>query len=670
MGEDGPEAREPARANAPAALDIAAPNWLTQLLKPVRAPIDWKRAFRAALAVAGPIAGGMAFGHLAVGVLVSIGSLCGTVTSVSGPYRDRVRRSGFAVLAGAIGFYLGDLVGGLTGSNPFAVTGLIMLAAVVSAVISAAGNTASLAGLQALVYVTLGTHEVGLVSPPVAAGCFLGGAAWAIVLSIALWPVHPTAPERALVVAVYDNLVAMLAASGTPGAIGARQRLTAALNAAYDALLAARSRLQGRDRVYRQLFTVLSETTPVVEASVALLNTRHRPPRSVLEAIALIGVAIDEHRPPPELDLPETGSPAMLALVDGLRNVADVLANREERGAERRPAPPSPRERIARWLDEVLAGPAAWLHGLRIALCVAVAGVLTDVLPIERSYWVPLTIAIVFKPDFGSVFGRAVLRGGGTFVGALLGAGILALNPNGWVLVILVAVVAFLLPIAQVRNYGMFSTVLTPLVVIQLDLGNVGSWNLVLARLLDTVLGCVIVLVVGYLPWPSARNPKVGGRLADAVDAVAGYAERALGADPRGRSTLRRRTYRQLSDLRTTFQRVIVEPSMAGRQAAAWYPAIVALERLTGAITRVAVEIEHGAPIPDPSDVDTVVTALRGVADAVRAGARPADPPAIESPELANVAGHLGIVGSALRGPDLDSLRPFSVMRRFLRRRA
>jgi uncharacterized membrane protein YccC len=295
----------------------------------------------------------------------------------------------------------------------------------------------------------------------------------------------------------------------------------------------------------------------------------------------------------------------------------------------------------------------------------AVAEVVVTIFPNERSYWLFMTIAIVLKPDFGSVFGRALLRGGGTFVGALIGALVLALVPNGWVLVVLVAAIGFLLPIAQVRNYGMFSTVLTPLVVIQLDLAHAGSWNLVLDRLLDTLLACAIVLIFGYALWPGSRTPRIGGRVADVIDAVGDYAERALGGDPRGRSALRRRAYRQLSDLRTEFQRMLVEPSAAGRLASAWYPAIVALERMTSSVTRLAVEIEQGESMPPADEVGELVTALRGTAAAVRAETEPPDPPELESPQLAALAGDLRLVISGLRGPDLDARRPFRLVRRF-----
>jgi hypothetical protein len=181
-------------------------------------------------------------------------------------------------------------------------------------------------------------------------------------------------------------------------------------------------------------------------------------------------------------------------------------------------------------------------------------------------------------------------------------------------------------------------------------------------------VGCAIVLVFGYLLWPGSRAPKIGGRLADAVDAVARYADLALRASPEGRNALRRRTYRQLSDLRTELQRVLVEPSAAGRQAAAWYPAIIGLERVTGSVTRVAVEIGQGDAPPPADAVDKVVAALCDIAAAVREGRPPDDPPDIDCDQLGVLVAHLRAVVSALRGPDLDERRVFPLVRRWLPR--
>src|SRR6204780_3326907 len=102
--------------------------------------------------------------------------------------------------------------------------------------------------------------------------------------------------------------------------------------------------------------------------------------------------------------------------------------------------------------------------------CMGVAGAVSEVLPVQRSYWVPLTVAIVLKPDYGSVFARAVQRGIGTIVGAVLGAVILVAVPYGPWLLFPMAVLAAGLPYGRLRNFGLMATFQAPMVVLLIDL--------------------------------------------------------------------------------------------------------------------------------------------------------------------------------------------------------
>lgn len=636
MSDDGSD-------NPPRPLsEVAAPHWLVQLLRARKAPVDWGQVARAMAALAGPIAVGTATGQLTVGIEAAIGALCGTFVARSGPYRYRLRRMGFASLAGAAGFFVGSLAGG----HGWWTSGVVVALAVVSAVISSAGATASAGGLQLLVFGILGAGQPSASGPYLATVWFLAGAGWTVLLAIGAWPVRATAPERTAVARVYDELAAMLRESGTRAAALARQRLTAALNEAYDALLTARSRMEGRDAMYRKLFVLLSETTPVVEAAVAAVKARRRTPSRDIEAVRMIADAIRADDPLPQLDI-TPGTP----LAGALAGIRDTFADdtvTTVSAARRTPL----RDRLAAWFDELLAGPATWTHAARLTLCVALAEVASRQLHLERSYWVALTVALVLKPDFGSVFARALLRAGGTVLGVLLGAAALLIDPRGWVLVAVVAVLAAPLPVAKDRNYGLFSISVTPLVIVLLDLTHAGSTSLVAARLIDTAAGCAIVLIFGYLLWPGSRKPRIGIRLAGAADTVAAYTGRALGADTGGRSALRRRTYRELSDLRVHAQQLISEPSQAGRRAAAWWPAIIGLERLTDAVTRVAVDNASGVPAADDAEVRQLVVAITEVADAIRAERAPHDHDLPRSDHVATVVADVKALYGALRGPD------------------
>ncbi len=46
-------------------------------------------------------------------------------------------------------------------------------------------------------------------------------------------------------------------------------------------------------------------------------------------------------------------------------------------------------------------------------VCMGVAGVVSEVLPLQRSYWVPLTVAIILKPDVRRYLEEALGGGSG-----------------------------------------------------------------------------------------------------------------------------------------------------------------------------------------------------------------------------------------------------------------
>jgi hypothetical protein len=297
-----------------------------------------------------------------------------------------------------------------------------------------------------------------------------------------------------------------------------------------------------------------------------------------------------------------------------------------------------------RVIEQLMGGRIAWEYTIRLMLCTGVAAVCSEVLPLSRSYWLVLTVGIVMKPDFGSVFARAVQRGIGTMVGAVLGSVILVLVPYGPWLLLPFGVLAALLPYAKVRNFGLQATFLTPLVVLLIDLLNVGGWRLAGVRLLDTAIASLIVLVVGYAPWPSAWQAHLPGQFAETLRAVCAYMDQALvempaariastgtarspsrvpGEAPGLRSRLRRRAYRSLSNLRAEFQRMMSEPPSVSRRATIWWPAVVALEELMEAVTATVVAIGKGAPVPSAVSVHALTGTLRTVADAIETGTPP-----------------------------------------------
>ena len=202
-------------------------------------------------------------------------------------------------------------------------------------------------------------------------------------------------------------------------------------------------------------------------------------------------------------------------------------------------------------------------------------------------------------------------------VGAVAGAVLLALFHGAWLLIPF-GELAALLPYGRNRNYGLLATFLTPLVVVLVDLLKPVGWQLAGARLVDTLIGCAIVLVIGFAPWPMAWYAHLPGKFGQAALDVCAYMRDALGgpaASAPDTAAQRRSTYRALGDLRAEFQRTMSEPPSISRSATAWWPAVAGLEQVLDAVTAVSLAAGRGARVPQ-SGVEQLCRALDAVAQA------------------------------------------------------
>lgn len=664
-----------ARSAVPDWLSEVVPDWLADAVRPKKAPVPWPDMIRAAFAIWVPLAAGFITGRSGLVALPAMGALLSVMIDAGGPYRARVRRIGTAaVFGGAAGLVVGSVI---HGRGWVAVIALVVVAGV-SAILTRLGGTGSVTGLQLLVYSALGLGPIGALRPWWHTALqFLAGAVWALLLITPSWLLAPRAAEQRAVGAVYHSFAAFLRAIGTPRASTVRGDVTAALNKAYDALLTGRSRAAGRNRADMQLMAVLNVSHQMAEAATAMRSEGERPPPWVTDTIDRLADVIAGGNggrgawgdpggrgvvwghggvaggtAPPLIPPQWSESPGALALRDSMVSLARAISgNWAPPSARRSPADLRSRVRDRAFYvgEQLVGGRIAWTFTIRLMVCTAVAGLATQVLPLQRSYWVVLTVAIIMKPDYGSVFARAVQRGAGTVAGAVLGAAILAVVPYGPWLLVPFGVLAALLPYGKSRSFGLSATFLTPLVVLLIDLQNGGGWRLAADRLIDTMLACAVVLVVGYALWPSSWQADLPVRFAGSLRMVCAYMEESLidawapergaevdaaraGVDAAGgatpaapawRSRLRRRTSRSLSDLRAEYQRTMSEPPAISRRASALWPAVVGLEEVVDAITTTVVAISRGAAAPAPDSVRRLTAALCGVADAITAGAVP-----------------------------------------------
>jgi len=611
-------------------IGLTPPDWLVRNLQPQQAPLNRPAIARAAVAMSLPLALGLATGHTAYGALASMGALSGVIGDTADAYRMRILNIAIPQLFGAIGVTLGAAV---YGHGWYAVTALTLVA-LASGMISTIGAVASVSGLLLLLNSVIGA---GLPLPGawwLAPVLMSGGGLLVLLLALLAWPLRSGVPERTAVANTYRTVADLLTTCGddpTAGYDAARQAVTQSLNQSYDLVLARRARHHGRNPELTRLLAQLNAITPVVEAAPAVHQSGRSLPPGIRDAVRNLAHAVETgYTGPIGLDLPTPTSETARAVDHALRHAAEVVTapDVDPRGIDDRLGRPAAlRIRAARAARNVLLSSGSWRYGLRLALCIGLAQVLVSTVPVPRSYWIALTITFVLKPDFGSVFSRALLRALGTVAGLVIAAAVLSVVPRGWWDVLVLLLLAPLIPALTPRGYGYQTMAITPVILLLSDILNHQGTALLLPRLVDSLIGCGIALIAGYLLWPESWHTRVGDRLAEAVADTAGYVESAFGTqagaagvetDPAARARMRRRLYRDLSVIRTEFQRALTEPPPTGRLAAGWLPLVVAVERIVDATTAARVRVRHGAPPPSAAEVTQVALQLRELAEGVR----------------------------------------------------
>lgn len=135
-----------------------------------------------------------------------------------------------------------------------------------------------------------------------------------------------------------------------------------------------------------------------------------------------------------------------------------------------------------------------WQYAVHLLPPLAVAVAIGVLWHQERSYWIALAVVIVVRRRGDSLL-RATERCLGTCAGVLIGGALVVRVPPSWVIVAVVGLLAGLRPLLKERNYAAYATIMTPLVVLLLDLGRTPELSTVGYRLIDTVLGCLLAIV-------------------------------------------------------------------------------------------------------------------------------------------------------------------------------
>jgi uncharacterized membrane protein YccC len=490
----------------------------------------------------------------AAGVIAGTGALNVSYSDSRDPYHLRFRRMLVSALLCGTAVTLGSLSGHSNLTAILAAT----LWAFASGMLVALGSTAGDLGVITLVTVVVYAARPLPVSEAIQSGLTAtAGALLQMLLAIALWPVRRYQPERRIISSLYDALARMARSPVPPssappfskqisdaqeslaslgGDHGAEaERLFMLLNQAERIRLSILTiaRLVHRIARYEEGSAVSVALGKVLQSSAEALEAVSRSTMAGKEAGDAAGHFTDAAK---AFGKHQWASPSTFfaALVRDAQQQLDALGGQLRTASGAATAPEHKdhagepwqlrfSSRLAKLQANFSLNSTVLRHALRLALCLGMGDALGRAVSLQRTYWIPMTIAIVLKPDFTTTFSRGVLRIAGTLAGLALATGLFHFMHAGPVAdIALMGVFMFLLRWIGTANYGIFVTALSALVVLLVASTGVAPRDVILSRATNTIIGGVLAMIV-YAVWPTWEKTQVGTALADMLDAYRAY---------------------------------------------------------------------------------------------------------------------------------------------------
>lgn len=208
-------------------------------------------------------------------------------------------------------------------------------------------------------------------------------------------------------------------------------------------------------------------------------------------------------------------------------------------------------------------------HALRLTITILFGLLVSKFFNLLNGYWILLTIVVIMRPGYGLTKQRSFERVIGTVAGGLLAFALLYFISD-------TTVIAYLTIIAMIFGYWFahtdykvgvtFITMYVVLIYRILTDDTDDFTNLLIYRIIDTLIGALLAFSANYFLWPSWEFLNVNIHLSKSIKANKEYVkEITLFYNEKGEVTLpyklaRKYAFIEVGNLMSSFQRMIQEP--------------------------------------------------------------------------------------------------------------
>jgi uncharacterized membrane protein (TIGR01666 family) len=576
--------------------------------------------FRASLAILLPSLIGNYFGFFEIGLTISLGAMCVSLTDAPGPI---IHRKNGMFITSAIIFCIAGITA-FARMNIYTMGLEIVVATFFFSMFNVYGNRATSVGNAAILVMILTMDtpiESGNILPH--ALLILAGGIFYTVLSLLLNTIRPyRIAQRALAdcvreIAIYLSIKADFYTSQTNAEENYRKLVAQQIvvnekqDAARELFFKTRQIVKESTTDGRRLVFTFVETVDLFEditaayynyaslrkqfAHTGALELIHHSLKKIAIELDSIGLAIqanisftktfdyDEEvrQLKSEIDwIAPKGEPQTLVLRKILVNIRKILGELNninqyfERDIQRKSSrldhshfvSHQPLDAEILWNNLSLKS-SAFRHSLRVCIASLAGFIIVNLLSYgHHSYWVLMTIAFMLKPAFSLTKQRNIERIVGTFAGGIIGILILVFIPDKTVHFVLMVLLMIATYSFMRIQYLVMVICMTPYILILFSfLGS--NFKLVAEeRILDTLLGCTIAFAAGYFLFPHWESDQLKQYMQGILKANAAYLQKIIDALSGKKPGMleyklaRKDVYLNSANLSAAFQRMLSEP--------------------------------------------------------------------------------------------------------------
>ncbi|BCU53769.1 YccS/YhfK family putative transporter [Enterobacter kobei] len=171
-------------------------------------------------------------------------------------------------------------------------------------------------------------------------------------------------------------------------------------------------------------------------------------------------------------------------------------------------------------------------NAARIAVMLAIASLMGIALHLPKPYWILMTVLLVTQNGYGATRVRIQHRAAGTMAGLIIAGITLHFHvPEGYTLLGMLVITLISYLIIR-KNYGWATVGFTITAVYSLQLLTLSGDQFIVARLIDTLIGCLIAFGGMVWLWPQWQSGLLRQNAHDALEADQDAIRLILSDDP------------------------------------------------------------------------------------------------------------------------------------------